>query len=213
MKYQLLLFILYSSFTFGQEFQNSEFDSLFNSKIHKNEFRIMKDASIMNELILIRIYQETSDNWILEKYFSNGKGYEQIIFNEINESSGEIKQDTLFINNNRKVLHKNLGKEFYKDWLELLTTNILELQKLDEIEYKLGKKEIIFENGIYQIIEEVILGPNDGNYYVIEIKNEDQFNRIEISNPSFYIKSFPEIDEFIYLDRFFKKFENIIKNN
>ena len=61
------------------------------------------------------------------------------------------------------------------------------------------------------IIEEVASIPNDGIFYIIEIKDGSKFNRMAIDNPDFYINRYPKIDEFQYLDIFLKRVEKHIK--
>ena len=179
-----VLILFFSSFVFGQKFEKSTYDSLIGHSKYDRELRIRTEISVSNDYKMTRIYQDSSDNWVLEKHLSNSES-----------------------------VTNNLGKEFYKSWLELLTTNILDLPNLEEIQYKLGTKKVIQENGQYEMIEEVVIGPNDGIHYIIEMKDQNKFNRLEISNPYFYITKFPNVDEFKYLDRFLKLFKEIQKNN
>lgn len=208
-----LLILTFSSFVFGQEFEKSMYDSLIDGKSYNKELRIRTEISVLSEHKLIRIYQDSSQIWFLEKYISNGQRDEYLIVEELDEFNETTTKNLTYLTHTKKIITKNLGKRFYKSWLELLTTNILDLPSLQNIQYKLGIKKVIEENGQYEIIDEVVIGPNDGIHYIIEMKDRNQFNLVEIDNPSFYITSFPKIDEFKYLDKFLNLIEEILESN
>lgn len=206
-----LLILFIPNLFFGQKFEKNIFDSLIGIKTYDKELRIRTEISVINEYKLTRIYQDSLQNWYLEKYFSNGNRNKYVVLVEEDEIDGTITKDSLYLNNTRKIIIKKLGKKFYKTWLELLTTNILELPSLKKIEYKIRTKKVVKENEEYEIIEEVVIPPNDGISYIIEIKDQNKFNRVEIDNPDFYINRYPNIDEFKYLDIFLKLVEKNIK--
>lgn len=209
----VLLILCWSRSVFGQEFEKSIYDSLIGNMGYEKELRIRTDVSVANQYGLTRIYQDSSQNWFLEKYISNGKQNKFTVFIEQDELDKTIAKDSIYLVNTNKVFHKNLGKKFNKTWLELLITNILDLSSLEEIEYKLRIKKVIEEKRQYEILEDVKLIPNDGIYYIIEIKDQKRFNRVEINNPEFYIDLYPKIDEFEYLDSFLKLTKKILKTN
>ncbi|MGB2128584.1 MAG: hypothetical protein ACPHXR_03815 [Flavicella sp.] len=142
-RFIVILSICFSNMVFCQEFENNLFDTIILDKSYEREIRIRTDTSLSNEYKLTRIFQDSLKQWHLERYVSNGFGNNYVQYDIIDDIDQSIRKDSLFIRNTKKIFTKNFDNEFYKIWLELLTTNILYLPSFESIEYKLGEKKVI----------------------------------------------------------------------
>ncbi|MGY5353470.1 hypothetical protein [Wenyingzhuangia sp. IMCC45467] len=213
MKKLKILFIIYFFIGFLNAFSQEikEIDSILkieNFKHFSKELRVYIFESFSENCMFYRIYQNELNQWKIEEYFVHPE-LESLTY--INEN--DFLNDSIIKKSYKpeRFTKKNIkpNKNFDFEWLNLLTTNILEIPDLSEYEYKLNKKSVEKINGKYEIIEEEVIGITDGKTYIIKIKNEENLNELILHNPYSYIKFYPEVDELNYLSNFLTKFKDI----
>jgi hypothetical protein len=155
----------------------------------QKEIRIYEFESITNYRSLFRLYQAEDKKWHIEysKYYY---------------SLNNNKEDKVV---NIKVSAKS---DFELLWLKILDTDIEHLTQWRNIEYKLKEKgEIKFERGEYDMVwkSKRVL---DGQSYMVEFRNGDNFNSITYSNPKEYLNSYPNVDELNSLNELLQLIED-----
>jgi hypothetical protein len=152
------------------------------------EIRIYRGFGITNLTEVFRMYQDNSDSWKIENY-----KYYQVV-GEMEKSNIEKTQPKT--KNDPELI-----------WLKLLSTNVIDIPNMTNIEYKMEKRgEIKLVDGEYEIVSEK-LSIMDGIGYLVKIKNFDKNNEIYYGNPEIYLKHYPEIDELNY----FSELLNILR--
>ncbi|MCU7615746.1 hypothetical protein NZ698_00930 [Chryseobacterium sp. PBS4-4] len=170
-----------------------------NLKFNNNEIRIYKKYATSTGLELFRLYQDEKENWKAEFF-------ETVASKNNNDFKIRTRKSKL-----------NSLKNFELIWAQILDTDVIDLPKIEEFEYKLKKK-----NKDYQIEDGEIISSisrtavMDGTSYSVKIKNALQENEFEYHNPESYLKIYPDVDELLsfqeLLDLLRKDFKIFLKN-
>ncbi|NRA91890.1 MAG: hypothetical protein HRU26_04255 [Psychroserpens sp.] len=199
MRYKLLLLISFlSMYSYTQDFAKINADlNLPDSLQNKIEIRIYKDRGTANYTSLLRMFKKDSNDWLIEFYEHFETAY---------------KQSELVT---RKTILKSLN-DMECVYLNLLRSHILNLPNFTHIFWKLGKRgEVKKVKTKYRgkLIEEYQFLQDRGSYlldsngYHVQVKSWKSTNEFSFSNPDYYLKQNPEVDELIFMSEIL----NIIK--
>jgi hypothetical protein len=181
-----------------------------DSLSYTKELRIYISDSFDKESELWRLYKNDME-WVIEthRYFESPKTYQIVEYDEESKQKDSIG---LTVHKPTKIRIPTPDDMELK-WLKLLATKILEMPKIEEIEWKFNEPMIEYVDGKYVMTQLIHLPPNDGVTYKIQIRNDGTFNQILISNPDFYFETYPHLDEIEYLRNFFEIIQGIFIKN
>jgi len=176
----LIISLLFVNFIFCQSFYD-KFPTV--NEIEKNKkYLFIHNFTVGSDRESVFVlYQDINNEWIAKLY----------------THTFEVK------NNEPKYLSKieNLmHNDFRKLWLNISMTDVEYLPKFDKIEYKLGVKKIINEDGFDDIVRIVEIVDHD-TCYTINYKDEKKKNDIEYCDFYTNLKYNPDIDELISVQK------------
>jgi len=183
MKFYFIFFFLIISKCFGQDFSEiNKILELSDSIENQKEIRIYKDYSIGNRIVVFRMFNDKTNEWIVQKFF-----YQKDL-----KSVTKIDQSSFPKKNIGKL--KPVNADLI--WLKILITNVEFLPSINSIKYKLGKAEIVSDMGELGISthKKHIL---DGIGYKVYVRNGKSKNNFSFDNPEAYLKEYPTVDELI----------------
>ncbi|WP_143106407.1 hypothetical protein [Pustulibacterium marinum] len=151
---------------------------------YENEIRIYQSESITNYSSLLRLYEESEDNWKVtyDEHFA--------------KVPGNPKE--------RVETHRLKGKQsLHYVFLALLRSYIDQLPDQRSIEWKLKERGVIYKenyNGeeTYQLANKVTT-VLDGTGYTVMTKVYGKAHNFSFSNPDTYYKLYPEVDELVFM--------------
>ncbi len=151
---------------------------------YPNEIRIYQSESITNYSSLLRLYEETEDNWKVAYYehFAKVPGYPE----------------------ERVETHQLKAKNsLHYVFLALLRSYIDQLPDQRSIEWKLKERGVIYKENYrgkedYQLTNKVA-SVMDGTGYKVMTKVYGKSHSFSFRNPDIYYKLYPEVDELVFM--------------
>ena len=132
----------------------------------------------------------------------NGKWVAKIYIHTFEVKNNEPK----YFSKVENLIHK----DFEKLWLNISMTDVEYLPKFDKIEYKLGVKKLINNDGVDEIVQIIEMADHD-TCYTINYKDETKKNDFEYCNFNTNFKNNPDIDELISVQKLIKLLEEEFK--
>ncbi|MEZ0129035.1 hypothetical protein AB9T88_04335 [Flavobacterium sp. LBUM151] len=184
MRFLLFSIILLFSFTIEAQ-EISEINKILeipDTLEFEKEIRIYKDYTTTNSVKFFRMYDKGNDTWIAYEYWYSKS------FKDVTKISG--------IEFPKENIGKLKPKNAYLIWLNLLLCDVEYLPNQKNIDYKLKSAIIVSEAGEYGVSKNK-KHSLDGEFYKVFIKNGINKNDFSFSNPFFYLKFYPTVDELI----------------
>ncbi|SEL53661.1 hypothetical protein SAMN04487910_2750 [Aquimarina amphilecti] len=194
----LFLIPLLSLSLYSQNLTEINYDlNLTDSLTYETEVRIYQGGGITNYSSLFRMFKNKSKKWSAEFY----EHYAKV--------DGQAKLRT-----EKKTLKSKSDLEFV--FQNFVRSHILDLPDMRKIQWKMVKRgnvEKVIDTIRGKIFEEYLSSERrimitDGTGFIVKVKQQEETNHFEYSNPKSYLKHYPEIDELIYMSEIL----NIIQN-
>jgi hypothetical protein len=186
----VIISLLFVNFIFCQSFYD-KFPTV--NEIEKNKkylFINNFNPGSSRECVFV-LYQDLNNKWIAKLY----------------THTFEVKKnEPKYLSKVENLIHAN----FSKLWLNIAMTDIEYLPKFDDIEYKLGVKKIINEDGFDNIVRTVD-GVDHDTCYTINYKDEKKKNDIKYCDFYTNLEYNPDIDELISVNKLIKLVEEEFK--
>ncbi|MFD2561725.1 hypothetical protein [Aquimarina rubra] len=190
MKNIILFLILLLSLNFYSQ-NLSEINSdlnLTDSLTYETEVRIYQGGGITNYSSLFRMFKDKSDKWTAEFY----EHYAKV------DGAAELRTE-------KQMLKSKSDLEFV--FQNFVRSHILDLSDMRKIQWKMVKRgdvKKVIDTIRGKVYEEYLASKEkvmitDGTGFIVSVKQQEEINHFEYSNPESYLKHYPDNDELIYM--------------
>lgn len=156
-----------------------------SDSLSNKEIRIYKRYSTTTSTELFRFYKTDKSTWSTKLY-------------HFRSDRNTFDETDITPKNNLEYL-----------WLQFYIINIDKLKSINEIDYKIQKKKIVFDEEYGYGIETNKLVTTDGIEYTLYYRNQNATNTVQFNNYETYLKQSPDVDELNAYDEIIK----LVKNN
>ncbi|GGA85299.1 hypothetical protein GCM10008015_27570 [Flavobacterium palustre] len=155
------------------------------------------DTLASKEIRVYKSYQITTGTELFRFYKVDEKNWSAILYHFRNDL-------TTF---DETVITPKSNFEYL--WLQFYIINIKKLPSIREIDYKIQKPRVVFDEKYGYVVETTTLGVMDGIGYKLYYRNLKEINTIQFDNYEIYLKQSPDVDEL----NAYNEIINLIKAN